>query len=752
MPIDPLTPRARCARRPLRALRAPLSSLVLAGSLSASSALAGAQQFTQAAGVLPGGNVWSEGVCAADVDRDGDLDLLFANGDGFSSAGAKRQNVLVINKLIEQGAGVFADESVARLGAHVSNAKMVIAGDVNGDGWVDLLYANAFNTDPPSLYINRGAAQPGYFDLESAARGLTEALSSSGGAFGDVDDDGDLDLVLCDSGSSLLAGAGGVPRLYLNDGAGFFTEAPQSISTTAKRAHMDVQLVDLDGDFAVDLLQANRATNTGGNHYLLHNDGAGSFTDASGLLPATSGSVYEMEVGDLDGDTDLDLFTVSLSNFQEGHIANRLVETGGLAFQAGAAQPGNVDDNELALFDYDMDGDLDVFVGSLDVRERVYRNNGGLSFTDTAGVLPSVADSTLDLTFADLDNNGTYDLITAQGESGSFTNKLYWNNGPVDGRAPRFVAVREPNATPAGGALVVHAKVRDDVQDDGEAYLAAEALVSRVPAATLTVEVTATGFVPSAASVPSGTLVRFVEAGAGAATLSGAAPHSFVRDLTAGGVAERAFVAPASHTVTAFPVPGAFQLTVTGAPIAVAATRSGGDLFRFALPTLPPGATGRVACVLRATDWAGNVGWSDSGAWNEPGVLGVVHCDPTGTSSGAPARLTVRGSAVLAAQSLTLDVSGLPASSAGYFLAARSRAMTAVSQGFLCLGAPQARLSLFVQNSGAAGAVSFALPFLSLPPSAAFQVGEAWSFQYWFRDANPAVGANFSDAVELVWQ
>ncbi len=48
--------------------------------------------------------------------------------------------------------------------------------------------------------------------------------------------------------------------------------------------------------------------------------------------------------------------------------------------------------------------------------------------------------------------------------------------------------------------------------------------------------------------------------------------------------------------------------------------------------------------------------------------------------------------------------------------------------------------------------MSLALPFQGLPPSAVFQIGEAWSFQYWFRDANPAVGANFSDAVEVVWQ
>jgi hypothetical protein len=714
--------------------------------------LAPAQQFVQAVGALPGPVVWSEGVCAADVDRDGDLDLLFANGDGFDTAGTKRQNVLVINKLIELGTATFVDESVLRFGVHVSHAKMVISGDVDGDGWVDVLFANAFNTDPPSLYVNRGAAQPGYFDLQSASRGLTEALSSSGAAFGDIDDDGDLDLVLCDSGDSLLSGTGGRPRLYLNDGAGFFAEAPPQLPAAVKRAHMDTNLVDIDGDFDLDLLQANRATNTGGNHYLMRNDGAGAFSDASSLLPATSGSVYEIEVGDLDGDTDLDLFVVSLSGFQEGHVQNRLVPTGSLAFQAGAAQPGSVDDNELALHDYDMDGDLDVFVGSLGARERVYRNDGALVFADTTGVLPTVADSTLDLVFADLDNDADYDLVTAQGESGNFTNRLYWNNGPADTRGPRFRALREPGPVPAGAPLVVHAKVGDEVLDDGEAYIAVEAHVSRVPAATLDVQVTSTGFVPNAATIPTGTLVRFIDAGSGAATLMGNDPFAFTRQLPAGGSVERAFVVPAVHAVTTSPLPSTLLLTVTGAPVVAEALRSGSDLFRCVLPALPPGPTGRVAYTLRATDWPGNVGWSDSGVLNEPGVVGGVHCAPLVNSSGFPARIVLRGSEVLAAQALTLDVYALPLNSAGYFVASRTRASTPVGQGILCLGQPLSRFSSFVQFSGAAGAVSLALPFQGLPPSAVFQIGEAWSFQYWFRDANPAVGANFSDAAEVVWQ
>ena len=101
--------------------------------------------------MIPGTPRWSEGVEACDVDLDGDLDLFFADGDGFSSAGAQRQNVLVINQLIETGSSSFTDESLARLGARTSNGKGVTCADVDADGWPDALYANGFNTDRPFL-------------------------------------------------------------------------------------------------------------------------------------------------------------------------------------------------------------------------------------------------------------------------------------------------------------------------------------------------------------------------------------------------------------------------------------------------------------------------------------------------------------------------------------------------------------------------------------------------------------------------
>ncbi len=712
-------------------------------------ASAAAQQFTQAAGVLPGPDRWSEGVTAVDVDLDGDLDLIFANGDGFASPGAQRQNTLIINKLVEQGPNIYADESVARLGVNLSHAKGAAVGDVNGDGYPDVLFVNAFNTDVPFLYINRGAAQPGFFDMESASRGLTEVLSSAGGQFGDLDGDGDLDLVISDAGASLLGGAGATPKLYLNDGAGFFTDVSGQLNAPTKVAQQDVSLVDIDNDWDLDLLLLNRASNSNGTHYLLLNDGTANFTDQSSVLPTTSGSVYEAEAADLDGDLDRDIFFLSLNGFREGHVRSDLTETGSLGFTTGSLQPGNVDDNEVAMIDYDVDGDYDMLIGSLGNRERFYRNDGGLTFINALGLIDQVADSTLDVAVADMDGDGDYDIVTAQGESGNFSNKLFLNSGPADTLAPVFVATTVA-AGPGRPRLL--GRVQDQVLDDGDTYVTARAFFARVAPTEVEIQVTASGFVPASVSVPTGTRIRFVDAGAGATTLTEGGALGWSLDLVAGGNVDRAMVASVGQTVSAAGVAGSLQITVTGTPLAVDAFKYGGDVYSTPFPVIAPGQTGEIAYVYQATDFMGNVGWSASGAARDADAPGMNYCDPTINSSGEQARIVLRGSDVLASQALTLEAWALPTASFGFFLASQTQGALPVSQGTFCLGQPFGRFSSFVVNSGASGSVSVPMPFNQLPSSVSFAVGESWNFTYWFRDTNPGVGANFSDGIELVWQ
>lgn len=722
--------------------------------------IAYSQQFSYQNGMIPGASRWTEGVEAVDVDGDGDLDLCFAEGDGFASAGTQRQQKLMINQLVETGSLSFTNESTARLGIQVANGKGVTTGDVNGDGWVDLLYVNAFNTDPPFLFINRGAAQPGFFDMESSIRGFTENLSSGSAQFGDLDDDGDLDVIICDSGSSFLGGSGGKPRLFINDGNGFFTEAAASLNAPTKKAHMDVHLVDLDGDWDVDFVGLNRASNSGGTHYVMLNDGNGTFTDASNLMPSTSSSVYEAEVSDLDGDDDIDLYFVSLSGFQEGPMRNNLVESGSLGFQAGNTQNGNVDDNEVVLMDYDNDGDLDAFIGSLGTKERVYRNDGGLNFQGNSSVIQTVTDSTLDMTAADLDNDGTYDLITAQGESnaGQWVNKVYLNSGPADSIAPRVVGVHVPSASGAW-PIILKSKHQDGVMDDGVDYVSTTLFATPALGTGGTSVLSGGAFAPAVQNLQSGAgLVLSNMSGAATTIAVNAGPASYGADLAAGQSAEVVLVLPGNYTLVAMPGGATLSVVVSGTPTQVGGGAMGVGQRRYAVPQQGASPSDTFAAVIRFRDWVGNESFEHIAEVNYPGGLGgaVNYCGPANNNStGQPASIAMSGSFIIAQANFGLTATNLPPNQFGFFLVSGAQAFipnAGGSAGNLCLGAGIGRFNSQIQNSGVFGIFGISVDLGSLPlnPNHAVLPGETWNFQAWYRDTGGM--SNFTDGVSVTFQ
>jgi plastocyanin len=713
---------------------------------------ASAQQFVDVPGIFPGPNRWTEGTDLVDVDGDGDLDVLFANGDGFSGPGAKRQNVLLINQLVETGSLSFTDESVARLGANVSHARGFTHGDVNGDGWVDILVANAFNTDVPFLYINQGPAQPGFFNLESAARGFTTAYSSAGAQFGDVDDDGDLDVVLCDSGASYLGGAGGIPVLYRNDGSGNFTLDPAFTAST-KVAHMDVQLEDIDLDWDLDIILFCRANNGAQDHYVLLGDGTGAFVEASSVIPSTSASVYEAEVADLDGDLDHDLFFVSLVGFNEGPMQNQVVETGSLDFTAGTALTQGVDDNEIGLIDWDNDGDYDVIVGSLGSNERAYRNNGGLSFAYNANRIQKIGDSTLDLAIGDLDNDGAYDLVTGQGESGGFTNRMYSNTGSPDNVKPQVPQVNLPDAL-VGTTLVVHARVRDQVRDDSVDYITGSGVTTPVTGNVTTIMHQAGAFSPAVVNIPAGTTIEWSEADGVAQTVtSDSEPFDYDLTLPGNGTVARVFVSAGVYDFHSTVSGATGQIVVGAGAIEASATRLGGEVHRLAFNSL--GAENLFAVELFFTDWAGNQRVVD-GLQVGRGI-GTNYCGPAvNNSSGGPGLIAASGSAQVVNNDFSLHATGLPTSQFGYFLASQSQGFVSGpggSQGNLCLGSPVLRFVLQIKNSGAGGAFSASLDLTSFPAPYGGAVigGQTWNFSTWFRDNNPGQTSNFTDGLSVTF-
>ncbi|MEZ5333224.1 MAG: VCBS repeat-containing protein [Thermoanaerobaculia bacterium] len=433
-----------------------MRTLSLASVLALASALpSGAQQFVDETATrfpAPAATDYSNQVTVGDLDGDGDLDLIFANGGGFSSAGTPEPQRVYINS----GSGVFTDESAARLGFSAL-ARGVELGDIDDDGDLDLIVAQDFDRQP-GLFVNDGN---GFFT--DATDQLPQiALASSRAQFGDIDNDGDLDLYLT-NGDGNRFGCGQY-QIWVNDGDGNFTDETALRHPTENVCeNMDCIFGDIDGDFDLDVRTAGTGS---GNSRLYVNDGEG-FYSGSSSIPADN-NAYSYDFGDIDGDGDVDLLGV---NANPGSLGELLLLNDGLGsfsdVSSRLSPNPSEDDNDSKFFDYDDDGDLDLLIARLGgTGEKVYANDGAGNFTLQSGIVEGIGDSSLDIVTADLTGDRRLDIVTAQGESGSFVNRIYVGNGPQDDRAPRIVATEIPDTTDLPAAYVVRARILDDHTSD----------------------------------------------------------------------------------------------------------------------------------------------------------------------------------------------------------------------------------------------------------------------------------------------
>ena len=265
----------------------------------------GRANFTSANGRLPQ-RCESNAVAAADFDSDGDVDVVFGCGG---------RDLLLVN----DGTGHFSDEP-DRLprGANWRDVTQDVAvGDVDGDRDLDLVLGNE---DDNRLLLNNGVgtfheAPAGALPLRpwslfSRIRGRFEEETRNAD-LGDVDGDGDLDLLFSNVGWEESNNP--QDRLLLNDGRGRFTDAgtgriPQESLSTIASCFVDV---DSDGD--LDILAIH--TMPGEYHRLLLNSGGGAFTDATSRhLPSSLfGDGIEAESADFNSDGRPDVYITGYS-------------------------------------------------------------------------------------------------------------------------------------------------------------------------------------------------------------------------------------------------------------------------------------------------------------------------------------------------------------------------------------------------------------------------------------------------------
>ncbi len=329
---------------------------------------------------------------------------------------------------VNRGDGTFRDATKEVFGRAKGLTRVIKVADVDGSGTQDIVVGTTYGTQS-RLYLGDGRG--GFTDVTDQR--LPKADLSAGDLeIGDVDGDGDLDIVIADWGEgSPMRSEGGRVVLWLNDGSGRFIDATDQMPRTLVRFSWDLELVDVDNDWDLDLATSCKVCSTS---LLYTNDGKGRFTDVTeGRMPAFSNN-YEFAPIDLDGDGYLDLVTINDGPATGAGLTEHVFRNDGSGTFVdmteswwGEGANTGWDDNVVVGLDVESDGDADFLVGSLDGPDRLLVNDGtGVLTLDEDVFAGSPSAGTLGLAVADLDGDGRPDVVESQGEvTGSEDERVY---------------------------------------------------------------------------------------------------------------------------------------------------------------------------------------------------------------------------------------------------------------------------------------------------------------------------------------
>ncbi|TAH39644.1 MAG: VCBS repeat-containing protein [Planctomycetota bacterium] len=346
-------------------------------------------------------------IALADLDRDGDVDLLGAN----ASNGSPNYGVISVRE--NDGTGVFGADTLYAMDEWSWLPKRLASGDVNGDGWADVLAAAPTGRTMDGYHLLRNDGAGGLLPSQfyEAAKSTWDATVA------DVDADGDNDVLTCAYDSSVLT-------VHPNPGDGEFLVLERNLVGVLS-SDMDHGDIDADGDN--DLVTCDDSIR------IVRGNGDGSFQPAVQFrLPMNPGSV---KLRDMDSDGDLDLLIGADRNSPPYHFAVALNRGDGTFADAVitpvyASQAGDVEG-----IDFNNDGLRDVAVADPGPASAnyIFRNNGnGTSYT----YVLTLDHGSTQLAGADLEHDGNNDLLgnTAYGlttwpGNGDFTFDLFRSEG-----------------------------------------------------------------------------------------------------------------------------------------------------------------------------------------------------------------------------------------------------------------------------------------------------------------------------------
>ncbi len=314
-------------------------------------------------GVYYGEARWS------DFDNDGDLDIFVIGLDS--------EDDLIAEIWKNQNGAFIRDDNQTLTGLRYASVSW---GDYDRDGLTDAITTGMNNLGEPKtiLYRNEKVGLQ-YLLMEELLQPLLNIAKGSA-SFGDIDDDGDLDLAISGFDATGFANA----AVYKNEPLGFFTYDNRNSPLLQKSSSGSLLWFDSDADGFQDILQTGLNSVWEAEISLFENERDGSLSD--NLLSSTTDVAGKIRAGDLTNDGLIDV-AVSGKNESSTLFGTTLDGQPDGSFDENLLKFGGVRDGDLALADYDNDGKLDILVSGVNSSGEfttiLYRNS-----TAGAGSVP----------------------------------------------------------------------------------------------------------------------------------------------------------------------------------------------------------------------------------------------------------------------------------------------------------------------------------------------------------------------------
>ena len=251
---------------------------------------------------LNNGSMFMQGMNMMDINNDGDLDVFGCHDNAANRIWLNNgSGSLSYNDYIN-----FATTPSSDMSGNYGSTWT----DFDNDGDIDLYITKCRQgvNDPNDvrrwnrLFVNNGS---NVYTDQAPAYGVQNREQSWASDFADIDNDGDLDLITANHSTTI--------QLFLNDGTGHYTDATASSGLQYSNFFLQTKCEDLDNDTYIDLV------NVEGNYYF-HNNGNGTFTRITNLLPppTTTQTLHSFALGDMNHDGHIDLY----ASYGSGYVTS----------------------------------------------------------------------------------------------------------------------------------------------------------------------------------------------------------------------------------------------------------------------------------------------------------------------------------------------------------------------------------------------------------------------------------------------